>query len=92
MVLPMLALAAAAFDRIIGRGLGDMFAAFFGGVAPAELTALWPLILGAVAALYVMLVVAPRAIADPGAAGVAWVVRFAFLLGSIAVAAALGVR
>jgi hypothetical protein len=52
----------------------------------------WPLVLGAVGTLYVMLVVAPRAIADPGAGGVAWVVRFAFLVGSIAAAAALGVR
>lgn len=92
MVLPMMALAAGAFDRIIGRGLGDMFGAFFGGTAPAEVAALWPLILGAVGMLYVMLVVAPRAIADPGAGGVAWVVRFAFLVGSIAVAAALGIR
>ncbi len=91
MVLPMVLLAAGAFDRIIGGELGGVVVDFVGGVAPSEVVALWPLILAAVAMVYVLLVVAPRAIADPGASGMAWAVRFLFLLVSVSVAALLGV-
>lgn len=90
LVLPMVVLAAAAFDRIIGRDLGGMALDLLGGAQP-EVAALWPLLLGAVAMLYTMLVVAPRAIADPGASGFAWTVRFLFLLGIVLLAAVLGI-
>ena len=92
MVLPMAILAAAAFDRIIGTGMGEMIADLVGGAVPAEVVAFWPLILGAAATMYAMLVVAPRAIADPGASGWAWTVRFVFLIGTIALATSLGIR
>ena len=90
LVLPMVALAAAAFDRIIGRDLGPMALDLLGGAQP-EVAAFWPLILGAVAALYTMLVVAPRAIADPGSSGIAWTVRFLFFLGIVLLAAFIGI-
>jgi hypothetical protein len=91
LVLPMVVLAAAAFDRIIGRDLGPMAVDLLGGAQP-EVAAFWPLILGAVAMLYTMLVVAPRAIADPGSSGVAWTVRFLFFLGIVLLAAFIGIR
>jgi hypothetical protein len=92
MVLPMAILAAAAFDRIVGNGMGEVIMEFVGGVAPPEVVALWPLILAAAATMYAMLVIAPRAIADPGASGFAWTVRFVFLIGSVALATILGLR
>lgn len=91
LVLPMVLVAAGAFDRIIGRDLGGLALDLLGGAQP-ELVAFWPLILGAVATLYVMLVVAPRAIADPGASGVAWAARFLLLLAVVALGAVLGLR
>jgi hypothetical protein len=92
MVLPMSALAAGAFDRVIGSGLGDLVGELVGGTAPPELAAFWPLLLAAAGAMYVMLVVAPRSVADPGASGYTWAVRFAFLIASIAAASVLGIR
>ncbi len=91
MVAPMVLLAAGAFDAIIGRNLGGIAADLLGG-AQQEVAAFWPLILAAVAMLYTMLVVAPRAIADPGSSNVAWTARFLFLVGSVLVAALLGIR
>ncbi|HYO43017.1 MAG TPA: hypothetical protein VES19_07425 [Candidatus Limnocylindrales bacterium] len=91
LVLPMVVLAAAAFDRIIGRDLGPMALDLLGGEQP-EVASFWPLLVGAVAMLYTMLVVAPRAIADPGSSGVAWTVRFLFFLGIVLLAAFLGIR
>lgn len=61
-----------------------------GGTQP-DMAAFWPR-LGAVALLYAMLVVAPRSIADPGASGIAWAVRFGFLLAAVVIAAILGIR
>ena len=90
LVLPMTLVAAGAFSQIVGSTAGDMLAGFVNGTAPPEVTALWPLIVGAIAALYVMLVVAPRAIADPGASGVAWAVRFVLLLVSLGAGSLLG--
>jgi hypothetical protein len=91
MVLPMVIVAAGAFDQIIGRDMGGLFADLIGGAQP-EVAAFWPLILGAVAALYTMLVIAPRSIADPGASGTAWTFRFVLLVGSVVLAAFLGIR
>ena len=91
LVLPMVVLAAGAFDRIIGRDLGPMALDLLGGAQP-EIAGFWPLILGAVAMLYTMLVVAPRAIADPGSSGVAWTVRFLFFLVIVLLAAFIGIR
>ncbi len=84
LVTPMAILATGVFDRMLGSGLGDMVGGVVRGEAPPELAGFLPLIIGAVAAMYAMLVVAPRAIADPGAGGVAWVVRFLFLLAALA--------
>jgi hypothetical protein len=92
MVLPMAFVAAAAFDRIIGSGMGELVAEFLGGEAPPEVVALWPLIMAAAATMYAMLVIAPRAIADPGANGFAWAVRFVFLIGSVTIATVLGIH
>ncbi len=91
LMLPMTFVAAGAFNAIIGRDMGGMFADLIGGAQP-EVASFWPLILGAVVMLYVMLVVAPRAIADPGASGVDWTVRFVFLLACVVAAAFVGLR
>jgi hypothetical protein len=90
MVLPMVLLAAGAFNQMVGDDLGRMILDFAGGAAPSSVVALWPLLLGAVGAAYVMLVMAPRAIADPGARGSDWVIRFLFLIASVLLSAALG--
>jgi hypothetical protein len=89
LVTPMAILATGAFDRIMGSGLGDVLGLTLSGEVPSGLSVLLPLIIGAAAAMYAMLVVAPRAIADPGAGGVAWVVRFLFLLAALATGNAL---
>lgn len=63
MVTPMALVATGVFDDILGAGSGGVTAALGGvlrGDAPPEVTAFLPLILGAIAALYVMLVIAPR--------------------------------
>ncbi len=83
LVTPMAILATGAFDRIMGSGLGDVLGGTLRGGVPSGLWVFLPLIIGAAAAIYAMLVVAPRAIADPGAGGVAWVVRFLFLLAAL---------
>jgi hypothetical protein len=84
MVTPMAMLAAGAFDDMMGSGLGSVTRGLLLGQAPAGMTAFLPLFLGVVGALYAILVAAPRAIADPGASGLAWVVRFLFLLAAVA--------
>lgn len=93
LVTPMALVATGAFDRIIGGGLGGSLGVMLEGAirgdGPPEVSAFLPLILAAVAVLYVMLVVAPRAIADPGASGLAWVVRFVLLLVSLVAGDAL---
>jgi hypothetical protein len=91
LMLPMTFVAAAAFNGIIGHDMGGVFADLIGGAQP-QVAAFWPIILGAVVMLYVMLVVAPRSIADPGANGAAWAVRFLFLAVCVVGAAAVGIR
>lgn len=83
LVVPMGLLATGAFDQLMGSGLADAMRELLTGQAPPEAGAFLPLILGAVAALYAALVAAPRAIADPGATWLAWVVRFLFLLAAL---------
>lgn len=80
LVVPMGLLATGAFDQMMGSGLADAVRELLTGQAPPEASVFLPLILGAVAALYAALVAAPRAIADPGATWLTWVVRFLFLL------------
>ncbi|MEO5964802.1 MAG: hypothetical protein ABIR11_04995 [Candidatus Limnocylindrales bacterium] len=91
LVTPMALIAAGAFNGILGDGLNDLVGGFVRGSSPPEVGALWPLILAAIGMLYVMLVVAPRSIADPGASGVAWLARFGFLLLAVALGAAIGI-
>ncbi len=83
LVTPMAVLAAGAFDQLMGSGLSDVVRGMLAGDAPPEASAFLPLILGVVAVMYTALVVAPRAIADPGASWVGWIVRFLFLLGAV---------
>ncbi len=83
LVTPMAILAAGAFDQLMGSGLSDVTRGLLTGSAPPEMDAFLPLILGVVAVLYTALVVAPRAIADPGASWPAWILRFLFLLAAI---------
>ncbi|MHB8891383.1 MAG: hypothetical protein ACYC65_04985 [Candidatus Limnocylindrales bacterium] len=90
LVLPMAIVAAGAFDQIIGRGLPDLVVALLGGTAQPGVVALAPLVIAAILVLYAMLVIAPRSIADPGASGVAWLVRFLFLLASVVMATLVG--
>jgi hypothetical protein len=83
LVTPMALLGAGAFNRIIGDDLGSILGGFVGPSAPPQMLAFLPIVIGAIGVMYVMLVVAPRSIADPGASGVAWLVRFVFLLGAV---------
>jgi F0F1-type ATP synthase membrane subunit c/vacuolar-type H+-ATPase subunit K len=79
---------AGAFDRIIGSHLPDIM----GLVTRARgdpTRAFLPLILAAALMIYVMLVVAPRAIADPEARWWPWIVRFLLLLAAAAMGSAL---
>jgi hypothetical protein len=92
LVLPMGIVAAGAFDQIMGSGLSDLLGGILKGTADALTIGMWPLVIGAVLAMYTMLVIAPRSIADPGASGLAWLVRFAFLLTTIALASVIGLR
>jgi hypothetical protein len=84
LVTPMAIVATGAFDQVMGSGLGELLGGALRGGAPPEIAGFLPLIVGAAAVMYVMLVVAPRAIADPGASGFAWAVRFLFLLAALA--------
>jgi hypothetical protein len=84
LVTPMAIVATGAFDQIMGSGLGDLVGGYVRGQAPPELAAFAPIIIGAAAVMYVMLVVAPRAIADPGASWLAWTARFVLLLAALA--------
>ena len=86
LVLPMGMVGAGAFDRIIGSSLPDIMGMVTRGSRDDPMRGFLPLILGAVLMVYVMLVVAPRSIADPEARWWPWAVRFGLLL----LAAALG--
>ena len=79
LVLPMGMVGAGAFDRIIGSHLPDIMGLINRPHGDPTRQFL-PLILAAAAAVYVMLVVAPHAIADPVARRWPWVVRFGLLL------------
>jgi hypothetical protein len=89
MVLPMSILAAAAFERLVGRDLGVLAGDLLAGALDPAVTAFLPLVIGAIGAMYVMLVVAPRSIADPGSSGAAWLIRFGLLLAAVTVGAGL---
>ena len=86
LVLPMGMVGAGAFDRIIGSNLSQIMGLVTQRPKDDPMRGFLPLILGAVLMVYVMLVVAPRSIADPEARGWPWIVRFGLLLA----AAALG--
>ncbi len=86
LVVPMGVVGAGAFDRIIGSNLPDIMGLATQSHRDDPTRAFLPLILAAVLMVYVMLVVAPRSVADPEARWWPWVVRFGLLLG----AAALG--
>jgi hypothetical protein len=83
LVVPMGIMATGAFDQLMGSGLSDATRELLTGQAPPEASAFLPLILGVVAVLYTALVAAPRAIADPGATWLVWVIRFLFLLAAL---------
>ena len=89
LVTPMALLATGTFNELLGGGVGGTIAGVLRGDAPPEIGAFLPLILGAILALYAMLVIAPRAIADPGASWLAWAVRFLLLLASLVLGDAL---
>lgn len=80
LVVPMGLLATGAFDQMMGSGLADVTRELLTGQAPQGTGVFLPLMVGVVAALYAALVAAPRAIADPGATWLTWIVRFLFLL------------
>lgn len=84
LVLPMGLVGAGAFDRIIGSNLPDIMGLATRAGGDPTTRAFLPLILAAVLAVYVMLVVAPRSIADPEASWGRWLVRFALLLAAAA--------
>jgi len=83
LVVPMGIVATGAFDQLMGSGLSDATRELLTGQAPPEASVFLPLILGVVAVLYTALVAAPRAIADPGATWLTWVIRFLFLLAAL---------
>lgn len=85
-VLPMGMVGAGAFDRIIGSNLPHIMGLVTRSSKDDPTRAFLPLILAAVLMVYVMLVVAPRSVADPEARWWPWIVRFGLLLA----AAALG--
>lgn len=80
LVVPMGIVGAGAFDRIIGSNLPDIMGMVTRGPRDDPMRGFIPLILGAVLMVYVMLVVAPRSIADPEARWWPWAVRFGLLL------------
>lgn len=86
LVLPMGIVGAGAFNRIIGSNLPSIMGMVARTPRDDPMRGFLPLILGAVLMVYVMLVVAPRSIADPEARWWPWAVRFGLLLA----AAALG--
>jgi hypothetical protein len=83
LVVPIGILATGVFDQLMGSGLADVTRQLLTGQAPPETGAFLPLIVGVVAVLYAALVAAPRAIADPGATWLTWVIRFLFLLAAL---------
>lgn len=86
LVLPMGVVGAGAFNRIIGSDLPQIMGLVTRSRGDDPMRAFLPLIVAAVLTVYVMLVVAPRSIADPEARWWPWIVRFGLLLA----AAALG--
>lgn len=86
LVLPMGVVGAGAFNRMIGSDLPQIMGLVTRSPKDDPMRGFLPLILGAVLMVYVMLVVAPRSIADPEARWWPWIVRFGLLLA----AAALG--
>jgi len=86
LVLPMGMVGAGAFDRIIGSNLPHIMGMVARSPKNDPTRAFLPLIVAAVLMVYVMLVVAPRSVADPEARWWPWIVRFGLLLA----AAALG--
>ncbi len=86
LVLPMGVVGAGAFDRIIGSDLPHLMGLVTRSPKDDPTRAFLPLIVAAVLTVYVMLVVAPRSVADPEAQWWPWIVRFGMLLA----AAALG--
>ncbi|HTK72855.1 MAG TPA: hypothetical protein VL331_10210 [Croceibacterium sp.] len=85
-VLPMGMVGAGAFNRIIGSNLPHIMGLVTRSPKDDPTRAFLPLIVAAVLMVYVMLVVAPRSVADPEARWWPWIVRFGLLLA----AAALG--
>jgi hypothetical protein len=86
LVLPMGVVGAGAFNRMIGSDLPDIMGLVTRSPKGDPTRAFLPLIVAAILMVYVMLVVAPRSVADPEARWWPWVVRFGMLLA----AAALG--
>jgi hypothetical protein len=86
LVLPMGVVGAGAFNRMIGSDLPDIMGLVTRSPRDDPTQAFLPLIVAAILTVYVMLVVAPRSIADPEARWWPWIVRFGMLLA----AAALG--
>jgi hypothetical protein len=84
LVLPMGVVGAGAFDRIIGSHLPDIMGLATPARGDETTRAFLPLILTAVLTVYVMLVIAPRSIADPEASWGRWIVRFVLLLAAAA--------
>lgn len=80
LVLPMGIVGAGAFDRIIGPNLPQIVGLATHGRAGDPMRQFLPLILGAVLMVYVMLIIAPRSIAEPEARWWPWIVRFGLLL------------
>jgi hypothetical protein len=72
-----------AFDQMMGSGLSGATLDLLTGQAPPGSSVFLPLMLGVVAALYMALIAAPRAIADPGATRLTWLIRFLFLLAAL---------
>ncbi len=83
LVMPMALLATGAFDQMMGSGLSGATLDLLTGQAPPEASVFLPLMLGMVATLYMALIAAPRAIADPGATWPTWLIRFLFLLAAL---------
>jgi hypothetical protein len=86
LVLPMGVVGAGAFNRMIGSDLPDIMGLVTRSPKDDPTRAFLPLIVAAILMVYVMLVVAPRSVADPEARWWPWIVRFGLLLA----AAALG--
>jgi hypothetical protein len=80
LVLPMGVVGAGAFNRMIGSDLPDIMGLVTRSPKGDPTRAFLPLIVAAILMVYVMLVVAPRSVADPEARWWPWIVRFGMLL------------